>query len=117
MANKRTKRVSFARISVQEMKAEDFDWIRLKASYGHEFSTDAQQKIVEATKYYFLMAGFEHAAEPVSVAIKKLRGLQKSAKQFHQSIIREQNNPNFWGYNFGGHLPNNPHSANEILDS
>jgi hypothetical protein len=56
MANKRTKRVSFARVSVPEMTADDFDWIQLQTAYGHEFSAAARQKIVEATKYYFFKA-------------------------------------------------------------
>jgi hypothetical protein len=117
MAIKRTKRVSFAGFSVHELNPDDFDWIQLKAAYGHEFSADAQRKIVEATRSYFIMAGFELAAEPISVAVKKVRGLQKSAKQFRQSIIREQNNPNFWGYNLGDHLPSNPHTPNKLLES
>jgi hypothetical protein len=117
MANKRTKRVSFARVSVPEMTAEDFDWIQLKIAYGHEFSAAARQRIVEATHYYFMMAGFELAAEPISVAIKKVRGLQKLANQFRQGIVREQNNPNFWGYGLDGYLTKHPHSSDRQLEN
>jgi hypothetical protein len=96
MANKRTKRVSFARISVHQMSAENYDWGRLEAAYGHEFSIDARQRIVDATQSYFMLAGFELSAEPLSAAIQSVRSLQKSAKQFHKSILREHNNPNRW---------------------
>jgi hypothetical protein len=97
MAIKRTKRVSGARFSVHEMNADHFDWGRLEAVYGHEFSADARQKIVEVTQAYFVMAGFELAAEPLSVAIKRIRSLQKSAKRFHQSILDYQSNSS-WGF-------------------
>jgi hypothetical protein len=97
MANKRTKRVSFARVSVHQMSAENYDWGRLEAAYGHEFSIDARQRIVDATQSYFMLAGFELTAEPLSAAIQSVRSLQKSAKQFHKSILREHNNPNRWG--------------------
>jgi hypothetical protein len=98
MAIKRIKRVSGARISVRKMNVEDFDWARLKAAYGPEISADARHKIVDATYYYFVMADFELAAEPLSVAIKRIRSLQKSARRFHQSILAYQSNSN-WGFN------------------
>src|SRR5258708_3691234 len=96
IAIKRTKPVSGARISVHEMNADDFDWGRLEAAYGHDFSAEARQKIVEVTQAYFVMAGFELAAEPLSVAIKRIGSLQKSARRFHQNILDYQSNSN-WG--------------------
>jgi hypothetical protein len=68
------------------MSAETYDWGRLEAAYGHEFSIDARQRIVDATQSYFMLAGFELSAEPLSAAIQSVRSLQKSANNFTKAF-------------------------------
>ncbi|MDO8397398.1 MAG: hypothetical protein Q7T45_06225 [Bradyrhizobium sp.] len=93
MANKRTKRVSGARLIVHEMKPGDFDWGRLEQAYGYEFSANARKQIVEVTNSFFLLAGIEIHSEPANVAIKGVRDLHRSARNFHRDIVAHQENP------------------------
>jgi hypothetical protein len=70
-----------------EFSPTDTQWKRIERAYGHAFSKTARQAIREATTNFARFEPFERAAEPVSLARKRVLAVQKAAKAFHDALV------------------------------
>jgi hypothetical protein len=62
-------------------------WTQIERAYGHALTDDIRQAIVAATINFLRFEPFERAAEPVSLARKRLLTVQKAAKCVHDALV------------------------------
>jgi hypothetical protein len=62
-------------------------WTQIERAYGHALTDNLRQAIVAATINFLRFEPFERAAEPVSLARKRLLTVQKAAKCVHDALV------------------------------
>jgi hypothetical protein len=70
-----------------EFSPTNTQWKRIERAYGHPLSGAAKQAIRDATTNFLQFEPFERAAEPVSLARKRVLTVRKAARAFHDALV------------------------------
>jgi hypothetical protein len=84
-----TPRLPFAliRSDEPELAITDANWKHIENAYGHELSPDLKEQIYTATWQLLAFSGFEKSAQPVAVARKRIKKIEKAATQLQNAIL------------------------------